>query len=150
MQHKGGQCRHFWREVIVRRTFSAYAGQRQNIVSEPCLFRDASAFPEEEAGARSHGAQEVHYEGCVRAAYAEVDYRDVVLRGSAHIRAETYGLYVHLPAEDVDVVVEIGEQYTLSEILQLHLGVPAEPVGHDLFFFHHSSKDIFRRIMRQI
>ena len=140
LQHKGRQCRHFGREIVVRCSFATYACQGKDVVAEMRLVRNAATLAQKETGRWFYGAQEVHNQRGVGAANAKVDHRDAIGRNGAEVGIETYRLGSRLLAKEVNVVVEIRQQDVLLEIAQRVARVSAQPVGHDLFSCTHGQE----------
>ena len=57
--------------------------------------------------------------------------------GSAHVRIEADRFDAVLLAEQIDVVVEVGQQNDLSERIQRHFRVALQPVAGDFLFGFH-------------
>ena len=81
--------------------------------------------------------KQIHDQGSVGRPHTEIDHRDSVGGGSAHVRVETYGLHFHLLAEHIDVIVEVGQQYQISELTEFQFSVSLQPVAADLLFTRH-------------
>ena len=73
----------------------------------------------------------------VRAAHAEVDHGDAVVRAARHRAVDAdHGRTGHA-REDVHVPAEIGEQDVFAELVQRNAGVARQPVVDDLFLVFH-------------
>ena len=141
LEHEGGQRGHFGWEIVVAGSFTADAGQGQDVVAQMCLVGDAAALAQEEACFGTDGTEQVHYEGGVGAAHAEVDHSNVARRHCAHIGTEAYGLHARQLCEDVHVVIEIGQEDVLAKAAERHFGIARQPIVNDFLLFFHKFRN---------
>ena len=137
LQHEGWQRRHFWGEVVVAGSFATNASNGQNEVAQLCLRGYASALSEKETGSWHDGAEQVHDDGCVWASHSKIDDGDAVGCGATHIGAVVWLLDSEVFAEDVNIVVEVGQQDVCAEAFERHLRISWQPILHYLLFCLH-------------
>ena len=137
LEHEGRQGGHLGREVVVARSLAPYAGKRQNQVSALALAAQPSALAQKQACLGAYGREQVHDDGGVGTAHTEVYYGQVARRGHAHVGLVVGFLQCEVLAEDVHVVVEVGQQDVLAKVLQRVVRVPGQPVfNYFLLGFH--------------
>ena len=137
LQHEGRQSRHLGGKIVVGRTLTANTGERQHIVAQLGLVGNATRLAQEQDRTGIDARKQVHDQRSIGRAHTEIDHRDSVGGGGAHIRVETYGLHVHLLAEHIDVIVEVGQQYQITELTEFQFSVSPQPVAADLLFTRH-------------
>ena len=128
LEHEGWQGRHLGREVVVARTLAPDAGNGQYQVASLALGCQSSALAQKEACLGAYGGEKVHDDGGIGASHAKVYYGQVACRGHAHVGRVVGFLQREVLAEDVHVVVEVGQQDVLAKVLQRVVGVSGQPV----------------------
>ena len=89
------------------------------------------------------GTEEIHDDSGIGRPHAEVDHREPVGGGHAHVCIVGWRLDAEMLAEDIDVVVEIGQQDEFREVLKGVLGIARQPIFDDFLFRFHSSFRLF-------
>ena len=138
LQHEGRQRRHLGRKVVVACSLATYSGYGQYQVALLSLAAYAPALAQKEAGLGTDGTQEIHDDGGIGTAHAKVDDADAVGRGSTHVRRIVGLLHSEFLTEDIHIIVEVGEQDILAEVLQRMFGVSGQPVLHYFLFRLHN------------
>ena len=127
------QGRDLRRQVVGAGSLAPDRRDRQDEVAELGGVLEAAALAQEEDALRVPGGQEIHHRGGVRRAHAEVDDRQPTGVGRRlHRAADSLHIAGKPLAESFHVVVKVGEQNVLTEVVDGHARVSGQPVLGDV------------------